>query len=295
MDTKQLEYILAIAHSGSIGRAAKKVGLTQQALSKSLARLEAHYGGKLFERTSRGMSLTRLGAVVCEHARDVVATYGRLETAIASELDIERGRIIIGLSPIAATSRAGRVLTNFATQNPALRIDIENGINRDFGKALDLGQIDLAIASDLDGSTENYMRETIGHEKWGIVGRKDHPVLSQAKSLHQLHDVNWIIGRNTDTLNDAIDTSFLNAKISPPRPGIMTTSVLYALSALANSDHLAILPQSLCISNTGLLWKDLSEGQWITPVFLMRRRQAHMSVVARNLVNLLTRNLDSEL
>lgn len=290
MDIKQLEYILAIAHAGSIGRAAKRVGLTQQALSKSLSRLEADYGGKFFERTSQGMSLTRLGKIVCEHAKDVVATFGRLETAVASELDLGRGRLIIGLSPIAATSRAGQILTDFASENPQLRIDIENGINQDFSRALDLGQIDLAIATNSDGSEQGHMREVIGQEKWGVAGRKDHPIFRQAKSLKDLKDVNWIIGRNTDILNEAIDKSFLDANLRPPRPGIMTTSVLYALSALLNSDRLSILPQSLCTSNAELLWQDLSHGLWVTPVFLMRRRQARLSPSALHLLRLLTKS-----
>ena len=287
MDIKQLEYVLAIANAGTIGRAAKQVGLTQQALSKSLSRLETHYGGILFERTSHGMSLTRLGKVVCEHARDVIASFGRLQTAVDSELDLERGRLIIGLSPIAATSRAGQILTDFASQNPELRIDIEAGIDTDFNQALNLGQIDLAIATNSEQGSADHLSEIIGVEKWGVVGRKYHPVLSKSVSLTDLHAVSWIIGRNTDMLREAILQSFLNANCIPPTPGIMTTSVLYALSALETSEKLAILPQSLCEGNPNILWKDLSQGEWETPIYLMQRRQAHMSSPAKRLIKLL--------
>lgn len=287
MDIKQLEYVLAIANTGTIGRAARQVGLTQQALSKSLSRFEAHHGGALFERTPQGMTLTRLGKVVCEHARDVIATHGRMQAAIASELDLERGRLVIGLSPIAATSRAGKTLTDFTVQNPNLRIDIESGIDVDFSRALSLGQIDIAIATNSDQATQNHLYEVIDHEVWGVAGRMDHPVLSGATSISELESVDWIIGRNTDMLREAIDHSFLTAGRPPPRPGIMTTSVLYALSALENSEKLAILPRSLCVRNPNLLWKDLSQGQWETPIYLMRRRQAHLAPLARQLVKLL--------
>lgn len=288
MDIKQLDYVLAIASAGTIGRAAKRIGLTQQALSKSLARLEADYGGTLFERTSQGMVLTRLGKVVCEHARDVIATYGRLEAAVASELDIERGRLVVGLSPIAATSWPGHILTDFANRHPALRLDVEGGIGVDFSQALNLGQIDMAIATNSEQTASDHFREIIGHEAWGVVGRKGHAILSQATSLTDLESVGWIIGRNTDMLREAIDQSFLNADCPPPRPGIMTTSVLYAVSALEQSEKLAILPQSLCAGNPNLLWKDLSVGQWQTPIYLIRRRQAHISSLAKALIERLT-------
>ena len=283
MDTKQLEYILAIARAGTIGRAAKQTGLTQQALSKSLARLEQHYGGKIFHRSSKGMTLTRLGKVVCEHAADVLASYGRLQTAVAGELDLERGRLVVGLSPVAASGAAGRIVTEFALQNPKLRIDIEGGIDADFSRALNLGQIDLAIATNSDQSETDHLSEIIGHETWGVCGRKAHPVLSRARSVTDLRPARWIIGRNTEMLRDAIDSTFLAQNTPMPRPGIMTTSLFYALSALRDSDQLAILPKSLCAENPNIIWKDLSGGQWTTPLYLLRRRQAHMPPLARAL------------
>jgi len=284
MNVRQLEYILAVANTGTLGRAANHVGLTQQALSKSVSRLETEYGGKLFERTSHGMVLTRLGQTVCEHAREIVASHRRLTSAIATELDLERGRIVIGLSPIAATARAGKLITDFATANPDIRIDIVSGIDRDFAKALDLGQIDFAVATHIELSDSPHLTEIIDHEIWGVTGRLDHALLSKAKSLADLKNATWMIGRNTELLQDAIEAAFHEAGLAVPRPGIMTTSVLFALSSLPRNDHLAILPQSLCRMTTGLLWKDLSKEAWKTPVYLMRRRHAHMNTIMANLV-----------
>jgi LysR family transcriptional regulator of abg operon len=289
MDTKQLEYVLAIANAGSLGRAALDIGVTQQALSKSLSRLELDYGGQLFERTSRGMVLTRLGKIVCEYAKDVVASYGRLKTAVDAELDLGRGRLIVGLSPIAATSQAGRLLTEFATSNPNIRIDVEAGIADEFDKALSLGQIDLAITTNANEAIQDHLMTKVGEEVWGVVGRRDHPMLSEAGTLSDLKSTKWIMGRNTEALMDAIDRSFIDAYLSPPRPGVMTTSVLYVLSALPVSDHLALLPRSLCEDNSELMWRDLGQGQWMTSVFIVRRRQGYSGALANDLIERLVR------
>lgn len=284
MDTKQLEYLLAIANAGSLGRAALDIGVTQQALSKSVSRLELDYGGQLFERTSRGMVLTRLGKIVCEHAKDVVASYGRLRTAVSAEQDLGRGRLIVGLSPIAATSRAGHLLTEFAASNPNIRIDVEGGIADDFDRALSLGQIDLAITTNANEAIQDHLMTKVGEEVWGVVGRCNHPILSEARTISDLQGAKWIVGRNTETLMDAIDQSFRDAGLSPPRPGIMTTSVSYALSALLFSDHLALLPKSLCEDNPELMWRDFGQGQWMTPVFVVRRRQGYNGGLANDLI-----------
>ena len=74
-----------------------------------------------------------------------------------------------------------------------------------------------------------------------------------------------------------------------PKPGIMTTSVLFSLHALSQSEFLAILPRSLCRDYNGILWRDLSDGAWISPIYLMRRKRAHLD----ELVSVLLRELKS--
>ena len=278
MELKQLEHLLAIIDCGSLSGAADRVGLTQQAISRSLARLEESLGGQLFERNARGVTLTRLGETVAEHARDVIASAGRLEIAAAAELGLERGKLVIGLSPIAAMTKIGYRVTEFAESHPKLRIDIESGIEQDFAAKIHRGQVDIAIAGQMKALDEGIMVEQISSERWGIAGRTDHSLLASANKLGDLNQARWLIGRNTEQLDETITASFESAGATPPRPGIMTTSVLYALRGVASSNYLSILPQSLCAGLPWIQWKDFVEGDWCTPINLMRRRRAHLSL-----------------
>jgi len=287
MELRQLEHVLAVVDTGSLTGAASQVGLTQQALSKSLTRLEEALGGKLFDRVARGMTLTRLGETVVEHARDVMASAGRLQSAAAAELGLERGKLVVGLSPIAATTQIGRRVARFAESYPNLRIDVEAGIDREFVAALHRGQIDLALSTQTVGHHERILVEQIGSESWGIAGRIDNPVLAGAKTLAELDGAQWVLGRNTDLLDEAISEAFSKVGATRPQPGVMTTSVLFALTALAESDRLAILPESLCADLPSLIWKDLSGGAWASPIFMMRRKQAHVGLGARRLIDAL--------
>ncbi len=285
MDVKQLENLLAIAATGTLTSAAERVGMSQQALSQSLGRLEKQLGGKLFERKPRGMVPTRLGETVAEYARDVVASAGRLRSAASAELGLERGKLIIGLSPIAATSHIGIQVVAFAKRHPNLRIDVEAGIDRDFVAALHRGEIDLALSSQSAGDQGSILVEQLDDEPWGVAGRTKHPQLTGALSLIDFDKCNWILGRNTELLDDMIEGSFTAENAKLPQPGIMTTSVLFALNALADTDYLSILPQSLCSTMPSLLWRDMAAGKWTSPVFLMRRKQAHMGLTVRKLLD----------
>jgi DNA-binding transcriptional LysR family regulator len=162
----------------------------------------------------------------------------------------------------------------FAVDHPNVRIDVESGIDRDFSAALHRGELDMAISGQLDGQVDRILLDQLVVEEWGVVGCATNARLTEAKELKDLLGMQWIIGRNTTALDIRIAETFADAGMPPPRPGIMTTSVLFTLNALRHSDYLAILPQSLCQTIDGLQWRNMSEGAWNTPIYLMRRKRA---------------------
>ena len=136
-----------------------------------------------------------------------------------------------------------------------------------FVAALHCGRVDLAISTQTGGYYDSVVAEQLGSEPWGVAGRIGHSILTNAQSLVQLEDADWILGRNTELLDEAIEEA----------------SVLFVLTALSQTDLLSILPRSVCESHPSLIWRDLSGGAWSSPVFLMRRRHSHLTLGARRL------------
>jgi DNA-binding transcriptional LysR family regulator len=276
MELRQLEHILAVAESGSLTGASIRTGLTQQALSKSLARLEEYLGGRLFERTAHGMTLTRLGEAVVENAIDVLSNVARLRAAAAAELGLEQGKLVIGLSPVAATTHIGQRVAIFAENNPGLRIDVEAGIGPTFIDSLHRGRIDFALATQSEVLADNLIVEPIATEPWGVTARIGNPVLEAASSLVDLAGAHWVLGGTMEPLQDAIEQSFAAVGLRRPQPGIITTSPLFAVVTLMQSNHLAIMPRSLSELHKDLIWKDLTHT-WTTPIYLLRRKRAQLN------------------
>jgi DNA-binding transcriptional LysR family regulator len=83
-DLAEFEVLVAIAETGSLGAAARKIGLTQQAVSARLASIEAQTGVKLAVRTPRGSQLTPAGVVVAEWAHQLLDVAHHVDAGLAS-------------------------------------------------------------------------------------------------------------------------------------------------------------------------------------------------------------------
>src|SRR5262245_61970476 len=97
-----LHVFRAIARSGSVTQAAQELFISQPAVSSHLRALEQRFGEPLFERTPRGMLLTRFGEVVLEQVNRLFALYEELP-ALANAA---RGKVC-GQVAIAASSTPG--------------------------------------------------------------------------------------------------------------------------------------------------------------------------------------------
>jgi DNA-binding transcriptional LysR family regulator len=96
---RELRLLLAVARSGSILKAASEIGLTQPALSKSIAGLEATFGVRLFDRNNRGVSVTPQGEILLRRAAGVFEELRQAVDELQSLADAARGELRLGGTP----------------------------------------------------------------------------------------------------------------------------------------------------------------------------------------------------
>ncbi len=82
MSLTQIGYFVAVAEERSVSRAARRLAVSQPPLTRQIRALEEELGAPLFRRVPRGVELLPAGELFLEHARDILATVARAESAV---------------------------------------------------------------------------------------------------------------------------------------------------------------------------------------------------------------------
>lgn len=98
-ELQQLQQLIAIAESGTLSAAAERLHLSQPALSRSMQKLEEHFGAPLFSRTKNRMTLNETGVVAVQQARCVIEATESFDAAVRQKIKSLTLRIIGSCAP----------------------------------------------------------------------------------------------------------------------------------------------------------------------------------------------------
>ncbi|WP_242140373.1 LysR family transcriptional regulator [Sphingomonas sp. TREG-RG-20F-R18-01] len=121
---KGIEAFVTAADAGSFAAAAGRLHLTSSAISKSIARLETRLGSRLFDRTTRRLTLTDAGAAFYETCVRVLADLAEAEAVLASHRSDIVGRLKVDVPVAFGRMRVLPLLLDFAERHPNVRPNI---------------------------------------------------------------------------------------------------------------------------------------------------------------------------
>lgn len=184
VDLKRMRYVIAVARAGGITIAAETLGVTQSALSRSIAEVEASLGTPLFERLPRGIRLTPAGSRFLSGATRIIGDVESLCAEVQGTGESISGPLRIGFAPRGYIVHASRSLKAFAASHPEVAVDITTGSAELLCPRLINGELDLIVGSSAILSRWGNLRiRPLCPFQSAIVMRKDHPLTRLARPV----------------------------------------------------------------------------------------------------------------
>jgi DNA-binding transcriptional LysR family regulator len=179
MVDRRLQYVVATARFGSFTAAAEQIGVTQSAITKSVADLEQQLGYSLFNRNARGVLLTEEGRAFVERATRLIDEAHDLLRGSAIGTDPYAGVLRIGVCPASLEWLLLEPLSTLSARHPKIRFDIVSGTFDRVVQQLRAGTIDVAFGYEAAFEQQpDFRREPLAPIPTTFFVKHEHPILA---------------------------------------------------------------------------------------------------------------------
>ena len=251
MNTKQIEYILAIAEEKNISRAAERLFVSQSALSQSLINLEKEIGAPLFVRDQREMKLTEAGRYYVDACREIMRIKEQTYQTIR---ELNRISYKIGISSTEGMHRFLAAMSPFQEKHPGVEIFASDGESQSLLKDLQRG-LYLAVIIAIDAEEKiDFPYEILSTEEvFLVMPEKLAAGRSGGAECRDLGNEKFILSTPNTTMRRITDRIFLRSGFTPNviSETNNTTALLQMVSA---GRGIGFLPGNLCREMPGVVF-----------------------------------------
>ncbi|MCC6197059.1 MAG: LysR family transcriptional regulator [Burkholderiales bacterium] len=245
---RHLRLLELVAQLGSLGNAARALGVSQPACTLLLRELEAVFGARLVERGAKGGRLTTAGARALE----------RLAIALASvERAVEAARtptlaplLRVGCIQVVGSALLPAVFARLARHRADLRIRLREGRAVDLMASLAAGELDCVIgwmdAPMLDPLPVAQLAVfPLRHGRMQVVAAHDHPLTRRPlRGVEPLLRWPWIVPPAESRTHAAFRRLFLQHGVAPPAVAVECAALHTTLHVVSATRHLAVAPDA---------------------------------------------------
>lgn len=253
MDAQDLKAFLAVADNRSFSEAAEQIHLSQPAVSKRIANLEAQLNAKLFDRISRKVYLTEAGRLLLPRARGVLNELENMRQEV-NALDGElSGTLSLVISHHLGLHRLPKLLKAFADEHKLIELDVHFSDSEKAYEGIAQGQYDLAVNTLSPDEQRGITAKPLWRDRLRFVCAKTHPLASvKSLSLDELAKHRCLVPDLTTFTGRLLKDLFSRQSLAL-KP-VMSTNFLQTLSRMTEIGlGWSMLPDTLITSDMVVL------------------------------------------
>ena len=293
IETRLLQYFLAIAEEQSITKAAEYLHISQPTLSKQMMDLEESLGKQLLIRGRKKVTLTEEGTYLRGRAQEIISLMDKTESAIRENEQSITGDVYIGCGEHRSTFSIMQIIRTIQEEYPDIRFHFFSSNADAITERLDNGLLDMGFLLEPEISPRYDYQKLPLHETWGILMRKDSPLACKEEiTFSELAGLPLIMPSQTSNRNRL--TTFFADEMAEPHI-ISTYNLIYNAGLMVEAGMGYALCIDELINTTGshpLTFRPLSPHLQ-SDVYLFTKKYQVFSKAAKLFLSRLEKNIGS--
>lgn len=285
-----LRLLAELDDTGALGIAATRLGIAQPAASRLLAETEETLGLALHERQGRGLRLTHVGVALARRAARIEIELADAARDLAEAASGRAGVVRVGSVTGPALNMVMPTLIALQRSLPEFRAEVTVATSVNLCDMLRDGRLDFALARLGPGETQLEARLIAG-EPLSLVVRRGHPLLARPEiTVDDLLRHDWVMGDDETLLTQTVISRLAELGLPVPQRRISTSSFLFTLALLNQTDAIAPLATAVIDSFAGnpsvpFVSLPINLGLSVAPFSLVTRTGAQMTASSQRLID----------
>lgn len=284
MKLTSLRALIAAIEEGSLRSAARRLGVSQPALTKLIRELERELSTTLLLRSTTGVLATAQGMVLYERATAADRELAHAVEQIQQLGGRMTGSLSIGAVPLAVMLLVPETLRTFGAEFPDIQLRISEELYIAQLTRLRKGEVDIALGPLPEQlPAGEFAVETLMPISMVIVVRRGNP-LGRARHLAELADAPWVYTGATPDSGYA-KTLFERHGLKPPPAGALVNSTLGLLSIISSGNCVGLLPYQIAVHPFATRYLDIvpvAEGPLKLSLGALARADAALKPAVRH-------------
>lgn len=243
MDFRQLRHFVAVVDHGNLSTAAKRVFISQPALTRSIKNLEDMLGTPLLARSARGTIPTPAGDLFYQHARMILNDWQRASEDIRTFKSGITGNISLGIGAMFAAHIMDEVVRRVGEELPQVLLSVTEGYFEDLMSLLQVGRIDAIFSTfPMAVDTHDVTLEPLIEITAMIAAGSSHALArKRTVQLTELAQTRWAV-INQRHSQQAHDQLFSSHGLVAPPAALRVNSIGLLKAAVMNAGFVAYIP-----------------------------------------------------
>jgi DNA-binding transcriptional LysR family regulator len=248
MELRQLRHFVAVVECGNLSRAARKVHISQPALTRSIKALEDLLRARLLDRKPRGVVPTPAGHTFFQHAKLILNECVRAKADISDVESGAVGQVNIGIGAMFASFIIDEVVARMAENQPKLHLSVTEGYFEELVDQLRDGRLDAIFTNFPVGAAAT---DLVLEPLWTVtavtvVGAKNALARKRKIGPADVANARWVM-INQQHVADSFDQLFNKSGLIAPASTTRTNSIALIKSLVMRRGFISFLPEHMIV------------------------------------------------